>query len=174
MAEFRVIGVDPGSRRAGWGVVREKSGVLELVACGVIAPPLSGSFSARLGALFGEFCAVLEKYAPEAAAIEQAFVSVNAASALKLGQARGVAVAACAARNIEIFDYEPRLIKKSLVGAGAADKEQVAFMVARLLNVRASSWALDTTDALATAIHHLTRRRFLELERKRPPAGRAG
>lgn len=171
---YDVIGIDPGSRKAGWGIVREKSGTLELVACGVIAPPTNGAFSERLGALFREFRSILEKYSPRAAAIEQAFVGANAASALKLGQARGVAAAACAAAEIEIFDYEPRVIKKSLVGAGSAEKEQVAYMVKRLLNAKSSVWALDTSDALAAAICHLTRRRFDELARKSAASRRAG
>ena len=100
------------------------------------------------------------------AAIEQVFTAKNAASALKLGQARGVAVAACAAHRVPVSDYEPTLVKKSVVGTGRAEKEQVAFMVRRLLNVRGEGWALDTTDALAVAICHLTMRRLKLLARR--------
>lgn len=165
-----VIGIDPGSRRTGWGVVREESGVLELVDCGVIRAEAcavqggaSSEFARRLALIFSSLADILKKYNPEEAAVEQIFTAKSASSALKLGQARGAAIAACAAQGLEIFDYEPTLIKRSIVGAGRAGKEQVSFMVGRLLNVKADSWALDTTDALAAAICHLTQRRFRRL-----------
>ena len=159
-----VIGIDPGSRVLGWGVVREASGVLHLVDCGVVRPNARAKtgFSARLAHIYWELAAVIGRLAPEEAAVEQVFTAQNAASALKLGQARGVAVAACAAHGLDVSDYEPRLVKKSLVGAGGADKEQVSFMVGRLLNTK-PDWALDTSDALAVAICHLTMRRFARL-----------
>lgn len=167
-----VIGIDPGSRRTGWGVVREKSGMLELVDCGIIRTESgdkklsfrnSSAFAARLAMIFSSLAVVLDKHEPEAAAVEQIFTAMNTASALKLGQARGAAIAACASRNLEIFDYEPTLVKRSIVGTGRAEKEQVAFMVGRLLNVKSKDWALDTTDALAVAICHLSQRRFQQL-----------
>lgn len=168
-----VIGIDPGSRRTGWGVIYEKSGVLELVDCGVIRTeracgaglPDSGSsgFARRLAEIFRGLEDVLKRRAPEEAAVEQVFTAKSAASALKLGQARGAAVAACAAAGIEVFDYEPNLIKKSLVGAGRAEKEQVSFMVGRLLNIKSAGLPLDATDALAAAICHLSQRRLLGL-----------
>lgn len=161
-----VIGIDPGSRVLGWGVVREVSGVLHLVDCGVVraVAPAETAFSARLAHIYRELAAVIGRLAPDEAAVEQVFTAKNAASALKLGQARGAAVAACAAHGLDVSDYEPRLVKKSLVGTGGADKEQVSFMVGRLLNTRAD-WALDTSDALAVAICHLTMRRFARLAR---------
>lgn len=163
-----VIGIDPGSIKTGWGIVSERSGVLELVDCGIIrAPGAKGpeiSFSARLAKIYHELCAVLERFKPAEAAIEQVFFAQNPKSALKLGQARGVCVAACAARGLPIYDYEPTAIKKALVGAGRAEKEQVAYMAARLLNVRDADWALDTSDALAAAICHLGQRRFQRLK----------
>ena len=129
-----IIGIDPGSRNTGWGVVREVSGVLQLVDCGVIRPPLDGEFASRLGVIFKEI------------------------------QARGAAIAACAAYDLPVRDYEPTVIKKSLVGVGRADKEQVSFMVGRVLGVK-PDWAVDTGDALAAAICHLTHRRFERLVR---------
>ena len=166
-----VIGIDPGSRRTGWGLVCEKSGVLELVDCGIIRTENSGKgaasssseFAGRLALYFRSLAGILERHKPEAAAVEQIFTSRNMASALKLGQARGAAIAACAFRNLEIFDYEPTLVKRSLVGTGRAEKEQVSFMVRRLLNVKSNDLALDTTDALAVAICHLSQRRFQQL-----------
>ncbi len=160
MAETIVIGIDPGSRNTGWGVVSETSGVLRLVDCGVIRPAAQGDFSARLAEIFRELRRVISHHHPVEAAIEQVFHGVNAASALKLGQARGVACAACASFDIPVTDYEPRTVKKTLVGVGGAEKEQVAFMVGTLINHKPSDWALDTSDALALAICHLTMRRF--------------
>ena len=175
MAALTVIGIDPGSQRTGWGVVREVSGVLALVECGVVrtasgradedGAPASG-FSRRLARIYHELGEVLARYRPDQAAMEQVFTARNAASALKLGQARGAAVAACAAAGLDVADYAPTLVKKSLVGTGRAEKEQVAFMVRRLLNVRseaAEKWPLDASDALAVAICHLGMRRFAAL-----------
>ncbi len=147
-----VIGIDPGSQCTGWGVVREASGVLTLVDCGAIRPK-GDDFAARLGHLFRELHALVGRYAPDEAAIENVHAARNVATALKLGQARGVAVAACAAHGV---------IKKALVGTGGADKEQVSFMVARVLGVK-GGWALDTGDALAAAVCHLNARRLSRL-----------
>ena len=160
-----IIGIDPGSQRTGWGVIREISGVLTLVDCDIIRTTSGGNavFSVRLARIFTELAAVVRRHSPTEAAIEQVFTAQNAASALKLGQARGVAVAACAACGIPVSDYAPTLVKKALVGTGRAEKEQVAFMVRRLLNVRGEGWALDTSDALAVGICHLTMRRFAAL-----------
>lgn len=165
-----VIGIDPGSQRTGWGIIAEESGCLRLVDCGIVrAASLragEATFSERLAFIYHELCLPLKRTRVDAAAIEQVFTAQNAQTALKLGQARGVAVAACASFGLDIFDYEPTLVKKSLVGTGRADKEQVAFMVCRLLNSRSATWALDTTDALAVAICHLSQARFAALTRK--------
>ncbi len=180
MAALTVIGIDPGSQRTGWGVVREVSGVLALVECGVVrtgagrggAAPTEGGdsgFSRRLARIYHELGEVLARHRPDQAAMEQVFTAKNAASALKLGQARGAAVAACAAAGLDVSDYAPTLVKKSLVGTGRAEKEQVAFMVRRLLNVRAEAaarWPLDASDALAVAICHLGMRRLAALQRR--------
>ncbi len=159
MSGLTVIGVDPGSRNTGWGVVNETSGVLRLVECGVIRPSPGDPFATRLACIFRELHAILVRLKPDEAAVEQVFTARNAATALKLGQARGVAVAACAARDLPVSDYEPSVIKKAVVGVGAADKEQVSFMVGRMLGVR-PDWALDTGDALAAAICHINTQRF--------------
>ena len=161
-----VIGIDPGSRNTGWGVVRETSGVLSLVDCGVIRPPLQGEFSERLGFIFRELSNVLIRLKPDEASVEQVFTAKNAVTALKLGQVRGAAIAALAAHGLSVRDYEPTVIKKSLVGVGGAEKSQVSFMVGKMLGVR-PDWAVDTGDALAAAICHLTVRRFERLARLR-------
>lgn len=167
MDPVTVIGIDPGSINTGWGIVRTISSGFELVDCGLIRITSSQKteFSQRLARIYRELVAVLERYRPQEAAIEQVFQSMNAATALKLGQARGVAVAACAAFDIGVNDYPPTLVKKTLVGVGLAEKEQVAFMVRCRLGIKKSDWALDTSDALAIALTHLSLRRFRAMEK---------
>ena len=165
-----IIGIDPGSRNTGWGVVREVSGVLQLVDCGVIRPPLDGEFASRLGVIFKEMHRLLGRLKPDEASVEQVFTAKNAATALKLGQARGAAIAACAAYDLPVRDYEPTVIKKSLVGVGRADKEQTICrqgMRAVDLDDRLHDtlFVVDTGYALAAAICHLTHRRFERLVR---------
>ncbi len=160
----RVIGIDPGSRNTGWGIVDEVSGVLQLVDCGVIVTTHDPNtpFSMRLSIIYKELRDIIAYYKPQEAAIEQVFTAKNPQSALKLGQARGAAVAACAGHDLPVSDYEPTLVKKSLVGAGRADKEQVAYMVRVLLNTK-ETWVLDTSDALGVAICHINMRKFSAL-----------
>ena len=165
MAGAVVIGIDPGSVRTGWGVVREDGTGLSLIDCGIIRTTSGGrkEFSERLAFIYHELTAVLDRLKPEEAAIEDVFQAKNASSALKLGQARGVAVAACASRHLSVSDYPPTLFKQTIVGAGGAEKEQVAFMVRTMLGVRDVDWALDTSDALGIAITHLLMRRHARL-----------
>ncbi|MEG2172746.1 MAG: crossover junction endodeoxyribonuclease RuvC [Desulfovibrionaceae bacterium] len=165
------MGIDPGSQTTGWGVVQECSGVLHLVDCGAVRTTALRStgpaaFSDRLAHIYTQLAHIVGRTHPDEAAIEQVFTAKNAATALKLGQARGVAVAACAAHGISVSDYAPTLVKKTLVGVGRAEKSQVAFMVGRLLNTKAD-WPLDTSDALAVAICHLTLRRYTALLAKK-------
>lgn len=140
-------------------MVREKSGVLELVATGTIRPPTDVDWGARLGHIFQALVELILEHKPQEAAIENVFVSNNAASALKLGQARGAALVACAVNNLATAEYEPTMVKKTLVGAGRADKQQVAFMVGQILGCK-PTWAVDSSDALAVAICHLNQRRW--------------
>ena len=164
MEPVTVIGIDPGSVNTGWGVVRAASTGFELVDCGVIhTTSAKGTpFSERLACIYRELAEVLKRTKPSEAAVEQVFQAMNAATALKLGQARGVAVAACASVGITVKDYPPSLVKKTLVGQGQAQKEQVAFMVRMKLGIPQgdAKWALDTSDALAVALTHLSVRRF--------------
>lgn len=156
-----ILGIDPGSRCLGWGAVREVSGVLSLVDWGTVRPE-GDAFSERLGQIFHGLSAVISRILPAEAAVENVFTHKNALSALKLGQARGAAIAACVAQKVPVSDYEPTLIKKTLVGNGRAEKEQVSFMVGRLLGVK-PGWPLDAGDALACAVCHLTMRRMRRL-----------
>ena len=156
-----VLGIDPGSQCLGWGVVREVSGVLSLVDCGTLRPK-GGELSVRLAALFTDLSALVRAYCPGEAAVEDVFTHKNVLSALKLGQARGVAIAACAAHGVPVADYAPALVKKTLVGTGRAEKSQVSFMVGQILGVKAD-WPADASDALAIAICHLNTRRMHRL-----------
>jgi crossover junction endodeoxyribonuclease RuvC len=162
-APVAVLGLDPGSQVTGYGVVREASGRAELVAVGTIRTPSGGDMAVRLGTIYTRVAEVIRLHAPTEAAIESVFVSKNTASALKLGQARGAAMAACAVAGLPVSGYPPTQVKKSLVGAGRAEKEQVAFMVAQILGVKNPGWALDASDALAIAICHLNERRMRKL-----------
>lgn len=162
-APVAVLGLDPGSQVTGYGVVREASGRAELVAVGTIRTPSGGDMAERLGVIYTRVAELIKAHAPDEAAIESVFVSKNSASAIKLGQARGAAMAACAVAGLSVAGYPPTLVKKSLVGVGRAEKEQVAFMVAQILGVKKPDWALDASDALAVAICHLNERRMRKL-----------
>ena len=165
---MRIIGTDPGSSFTGWGIIEDRSGVLSLIDCGVIRPKSKGkeNFAVRISFIYKALLEIIDYYKPEEAAIEQVFTAKNALTALKLGQARGVAVAACANFDIPIFDYVPTSVKKALVGVGRADKEQVAFMIGKILNVNVKRFRLDTTDALGVAVCHSSMRRFYSLTSK--------
>ena len=156
-----VLGIDPGSQCLGWGVVRELSGVVHFVDCGVVRPK-DAVFEQRLGEIFFALASVIGRHRPDEAAVENVFVQKNAMSALKLGQARGVAIAACAAAAVPVTGYEPALVKKTLVGTGRAEKSQVSFMVGNILGVK-PAWAVDAGDALACAICHLSARHMRRL-----------
>ena len=159
MAKTTVIGIDPGSQHTGFGVVSYEHGRFNLECSGVIHTKVDGAdFSNRLIKIYHELVTVIQRTAPQEAAIEEVFVSKNPQSALKLGQARGVAVAACAAYGLPVFDYAATKVKSAIVGHGRAAKEQVAFVVKQLLKIKEADWALDTSDALGLAICHLTLR----------------
>ncbi|MFW6324321.1 MAG: crossover junction endodeoxyribonuclease RuvC [Desulfovibrionales bacterium] len=158
-SDLIVLGLDPGSRCTGYGVVRERSGVVTLVDVGTVRPPSGAELAERLGYIYDGLSEVIQKCSPGEAALENVFVSKNASSALKLGQARGAALVACSVNRLPTAAYEPTVIKKTIVGVGRADKKQVAFMVGQILGVR-PNWAADSSDALAAAICHLNQRRW--------------
>lgn len=161
-ADLIVLGLDPGSRITGYGFVRECSGVLHLEAAGVVRTGSETDFCRRLGVIFSAIAKLIDQYRPVEAAVENVFVSKNAGTALKLGQARGAALAACAVAGLPVFAYAPTAIKQSLVGTGRAEKSQVAFMVGRVLSCR-ETFAVDATDALAAAVCHCNQRRLNRL-----------
>ena len=152
-APLRILGLDPGLRKTGWGVIRVEGNRLSHLGHGVIAPDEKAPFSERLLTLFDGISAVVADWTPDEAAIEETFMNTNAASALKLGHARAAALLAPAKAGLPVAEYAARLVKKSVVGTGAADKDQVAFMIARILPGSAGASA-DAADALAVAVAH--------------------
>lgn len=161
-----VLGLDPGSRCTGIGLIAEESGVLKLVLAKALFVPKTKDLGSKLGFIFEKVSKIIEEYLPQEAAIEDVFFALNAKAALYLGQARGAAIAACASKKLPVFSYEPTKVKNSIVGVGRASKEQVAFMVRQMLNCK-DSWPLDVSDALAVAIAHLNLRKVNNLLQKR-------
>ena len=153
-----ILGLDPGLRRTGWGVIAVDGSRLSWIAHGVIAPPEKAAFSERLLALFEGVRAIVAEHAPAEAAVEETFVNVNGASTLKLGHARAAAMLAPAQAGLFVAEYAPTKVKQAVVGTGGADKTQVAFMVRRLLPACGDASA-DAADALAVAIAHAHHRR---------------
>ena len=149
----RIIGIDPGLRRCGWGVIESLGNKLTFVGSGTVTPPLDGSLAERLASLYAGLGDVLERYAPQEAAVEETFVNSGPRSALILGQARGVALLAPSVRNIFVAEYATNLVKKSVVGTGHADKNQIQLMVKTLMPTAQFKGA-DAADALAVAICH--------------------
>ena len=149
----RILGLDPGLRRTGWGVIACEGARLSHVAHGVIAPKDSLPFPERLLILFDAIAAVIAAHAPDEAAVEETFMNNNAASALKLGHARAMALVAPARAGLPVAEYAATVVKKAVVGTGGADKSQVGWMIARLLPT-AGTTATDAADALAVAIAH--------------------
>ena len=150
---LRVLGIDPGSRITGYGLVAAERNRLEFVATGRIRPP-AGAMPARLGRIYRDVAELIGAYRPDVLAIEDVFLARNPQSALKLGQARGVAIAAAVAAGLEVFEYPARTVKKTVVGTGRATKSQVQHMVRVLLNLKGQP-APDAADALAIAICHV-------------------
>jgi crossover junction endodeoxyribonuclease RuvC len=147
-----ILGIDPGSRKTGFGIIRFLSGRSEYVTSGVIRLP-GGELAARLRVIFESVTELVDRHCPQELAIEQVFMARSAGSALKLGQARGAAIVACVARDMAVAEYSARQIKQSVVGTGAADKNQVQHMVKVLLSLPAEPQE-DAADALAAALCH--------------------
>jgi crossover junction endodeoxyribonuclease RuvC len=150
---MRVLGLDPGLRHTGWGVIEVAGNRLAHIADGVVHAPTDLPLAERLVALFRALSQVLDRFQPDEAAVEESFVNKNAASTLRLGVARGVVLLAPAERGVPVAEYSANLVKKAVVGAGHADKEQVQLMVRHLLP-GSTMTEPDAADALAVAICH--------------------
>jgi len=153
---MRVLGLDPGLRHTGWGIIDVAGNRLRHVADGTVHAAVEQSLANRLVSLFRQIIVIVERFRPDEAAVEESFVNRNPASTLKLGVARGVVLLAPAERGLPVVEYSANLIKKSVVGTGHADKAQVALMVRRILSGEAIG-AADAADALAVAICHAHR-----------------
>lgn len=147
-----ILGIDPGSRVTGYGLIKENQRKLQYLDSGCIRT-FEGNLSQRLFQIFNGICHLMEEHAPDEVAIEQVFMHQNASSALKLGHARGVAMVACASHRVSVSEYSPREVKQSVVGYGAAQKHQVNHMVVQLLMLNHPPQN-DAADALAIAICH--------------------
>jgi len=158
---MRVLGIDPGSRITGYGLIDVVMGKTQYVSCGVIRMA-DKPFPQRLKEIFEGITTLLQTYAPEQVAIEQVFVQRNVRSALLLGQARGTAMVSCALHDLPIFEYSARQVKQSVVGYGNATKAQVQHMVQSLLHLSQAP-SSDAADALAIAISHAHQQRGLLL-----------
>ena len=152
-ATIRILGLDPGLQRTGWGIIRCEGARTSYIAHGVIAPPTNAALADRLGYLARELDLVLADHSPTETAIEETFMANNARSALLLGHARGALMAKLSLAGLPVAEYAARFVKKALVGAGAAEKDQVAFMVRRMLPT-AGNVNADAADALAVALTH--------------------
>ena len=151
----KILGIDPGLQHMGWGVIEVDGSKLSFIACGTCSPKAKQPLAPRLKNLHDEVQRVCNTYNPDVAAIEETFVSINGASTLKLGNARGAILLSLALEGLDVHEYAARLVKKSITGSGRADKEQMAMMVQTLLPAcRNEPHSFDAMDALAIAITH--------------------
>jgi crossover junction endodeoxyribonuclease RuvC len=150
---IRIIGIDPGLRKTGWGIIESQGNSLRFVASGTVRSDDRKSLALRLCQLHDGLSGVLQEHGPDEAAVEATFVNRDAAATLKLGQARGIAMIVPALAGLEVSEYAPNAVKKAVVGAGHADKGQIRVMV-NVLMPRAKFDSDDAADALAIAICH--------------------
>jgi crossover junction endodeoxyribonuclease RuvC len=164
MARLRILGIDPGLRRTGWGVIETDGNRLAFVACGTILSNDQEALARRLVSIHDGLAAVVADHGPDEAAVEATFVNKDAVATLKLGQARGIALLVPALAGLHVGEYAPNLVKKTIVGAGHAEKRQIHAMI-RVLLPKADPKSDDAADALAIAICHANHRGRREMER---------
>ena len=161
---IRILGLDPGLRKTGWGIISLEGARLSHIGHGVITPNDKLGLAERLLVLFEGITKVIETHAPDEAAVEETFMTANGSSTLKLGQARACALLAPARAGLPVAEYAAKVVKKAVVGTGGADKAQVAFMIERLLPAAKGATA-DSADALAIAIAHAHARKVRSIGR---------
>ena len=150
---IRILGIDPGLRRTGWGMIAIEGNRLMFLACGSLATEDRAGLAVRLLAIHDGLRRVVDEHAPDEAAVEATFVNKDAAATLKLGQARGIALLAPASAGVAVAEYAPNLVKKTIIGAGHGEKAQIRVMIGVLLP-KAQPKTHDAADALAIAICH--------------------
>jgi crossover junction endodeoxyribonuclease RuvC len=151
---MRILGVDPGTIFTGYGIVDFDKNELKFISAGIIKIPTVKEIPPRLQSIYDELCRLMKQFKPDEFAIETAFYGKNVQATLKIGYARGVSILAAVHHDLMIKEYSPREIKKSVVGNGSSSKEQVQFMIKKLLAIRKSKMKFDESDALAVAICH--------------------
>ena len=152
-AVIRIIGIDPGLRRTGWGMVESIGNSLSFVAAGTVTSDATLDLASRLRQLYDGLTDVVHSYKPNEAAVEQTFVNKDAVATLKLGQARGIAMVVPSLAGLKVAEYAPNAVKKAVIGVGHGDKKQIHMMV-KVLMPRATFDTEDAADALAIAICH--------------------
>jgi crossover junction endodeoxyribonuclease RuvC len=170
-AAIRILGIDPGLRRTGWGVVACEGNRLAYVACGSVETDAKAPLAERLMVIHRGLTQIVAEMRPDEAAVEATFVNRDAAATLKLGQARGIAMVVPALAGLPVAEYAPNLIKKTIVGAGHGEKQQIRMMIGVLLP-RADPQSEDAADALAIAVTHAHHRAAAAAMRIAQPAGR--
>ena len=160
---IRILGIDPGLRRTGWGVVAYAGNRLGFVACGSVETGDKAALGERLVVLHDGLMRVIDEFRPDEAAVETTFVNTNAVATLKLGQARGIAMLVPARNGVPVSEYAPNLVKKTIVGSGHGDKAQIRMMIGVLLP-KADPRSEDAADALAIAVCHAHHRQSVVLK----------
>ncbi len=157
---IRILGIDPGLRRMGWGIVDVEGNALRFVAAGTVRSDETAALADRLCQLHDGLQAVLDAHGPEEAAVEATFVNKDAAATLKLGQARGIAMLVPARAGLSVAEYAPNAVKKTVIGVGHGDKKQIQMMV-KVLLPKSTADTADAADALAIAICHAHHRQSI-------------
>jgi len=157
MAPIRILGIDPGLRNMGWGMIEQDGSQLHFIACGTVKSDEKRELSERLRQLHDGLQSVIASFSPDEAAVEETFVNKDARATLKLGQARGIALLVPALNGLSVGEYAPNLIKKTVVGSGHADKDQIHMMV-KVLLPKSDAKTPDAADALAIALTHAQHR----------------
>jgi crossover junction endodeoxyribonuclease RuvC len=157
---IRILGIDPGLRRTGWGVVEYVGNRLGFIACGSVETSERAALAERLVSLYDGLAQVLDEFRPDEAAVETTFVNTNAVATLKLGQARGIAMLVPARSGVPVAEYAPNLVKKTIVGVGHGEKTQIRMMIGVLLP-KAAPRSDDAADALAIAVCHAHHRQSM-------------
>ena len=163
-SELRVIGVDPGINHTGYGIISKIANKVTCLNKGTINSSSRFDFPLRLQKIYQSLGDIIKLWYPDIMAIEETIYAQNMKTALKLGQARGVVLLAGANFGLDIYEYSPKKIKSSVTGNGSATKEQVRFMITRILNLEKAPLSLDASDALAAALCHLNQNRILTLK----------
>ncbi len=163
---MRVLGIDPGTIRLGYGVIDEAEGVMTMVACGVLSVSPKSPVESRLLRLYTDISAIVNRYHPDEVAIEEPFVALNVRAALAVGRAQTVAMVAAANHSLPVYRYTPAQVKQQVTAYGGSGKDQVQEMVKLLLGLPEPPQSSDAADALAIALCHLHRRRFAKIVRE--------